>query len=74
LLNGKEIVGDQTIREIGEYKLELFLDNEIYQTINFSIVNDNLVQESESVNYIAYLKYLFLLLSIVGGVLILRKK
>jgi hypothetical protein len=74
LLNGKEIVGEQTIREVGEYNLELFLDNEIYQTINFSIVNDNLVQESESVSYIAYLKYLFLLLSIVGGVLILRKK
>ena len=74
LLNGKEIVGEQTIREVGEYKIELFLNNEIYQTINFSIVNDNLVQESESANYIPYLKYLFLLLSIIGGVLILRKK
>ncbi len=74
LLNGKEIFSEQTISKVGNYKLELLLDEEVYQTINFSIVKENAFLDENPLNYLEYLKYLFLLLTVVGGVLILRKK
>ncbi|MFA7076111.1 MAG: hypothetical protein WC152_05530 [Candidatus Izemoplasmatales bacterium] len=74
-LNGEKISGTNIVNEKGEYKLELLLENEVYKTINFSIV-ENMVdnQENNKCSYTPYLKYLFLIFVVVGGVLILRKK
>jgi hypothetical protein len=51
------------------------LDDEVYQTINFTISNSDVVADEANQTIIPYVKYIFLILVLVGGgMLILRKK
>lgn len=75
LLNGKEITGEYRVVEENEYQLQLLLDDEVYQTINFTISNSDVVADEANQTIIPYVKYIFLILVLVGGgMLILRKK
>ncbi|MDD3712821.1 MAG: hypothetical protein PHZ28_04950, partial [Candidatus Izemoplasmatales bacterium] len=75
LLNGKEITGEYRVVEENEYQLQLLLDDEVYQTINFTISNSDVVSAEVNRTIFPYLKYIFLILVLVGGgMLILRKK
>ena len=74
LLNGSIVSGQFELKEPGTYKLELMLDEEVYKVINFTI-SSNTSEEPENISWFQeYFKYLFLIISIVGVVLILRKK
>lgn len=74
LLNGSIVSGQFELKEPGTYKLELMLDEEVYKVINFTITS-NTSEEPENISWFQeYFKYLFLIISIVGVVLILRKK
>lgn len=74
LLNGKEITGEYRIVEENEYELQLLMDNEVYQTITFMISDSDIAVDGNK-SMIPYIKYVFLILIIVGGgMLILRKK
>jgi len=75
LLNGKEITGEYRVVEENEYQLQLLMDDEVYQTINFTISNSDVVAAEVNRRIIPYVKYIFLILALVGGgMLILRKK
>jgi len=51
------------------------MDDEVYQTINFTISNSDVVAAEVNRRIIPYVKYIFLILALVGGgMLILRKK
>ncbi len=74
LLNGSIVSGQFELKEPGTYKLELMLDEEVYKVINFTITS-NTSEAPENISWFQeYFKYLFLIISIVGVVLILRKK
>jgi hypothetical protein len=74
LLNGSIVSGQFELKEPGTYKLELMLDEEVYKVINFTITS-NTSEEPENISWFQeYFEYLFLIISIVGVVLILRKK
>ncbi|MDT8336880.1 MAG: hypothetical protein RQ856_03520 [Candidatus Izemoplasmatales bacterium] len=74
LLNGKKISGSQLIDKDGEYLLELLLDDEVIQSIKFTIKR-NETENSENIReFLSYLKYVFLFITLIGGVVILRKK
>jgi len=72
ILNGKSIKGQNYIDESGEYELILLLDNEPFETIYFTV--DNTIEIENSFTLEPYIKYIFLLISIIGGALFLRKK
>ncbi len=71
-LNGIYITGSNRVTEPGEYELILMLGDNEYKTINFTVKAGK--EEVNSFEIEGYLKYIFLAITIIGGVLILRKK
>jgi hypothetical protein len=71
-INGEYISDYYYSNQSGKYKLELMLGEEIYETINFEIIDGE--NESFNIDYNQYLPYAFMIISLIGGVLILRKK
>ena len=72
-LNGEIIESGTIIATPGEYELKLMLDDEVYQTIYFYIVNKEDAVENEGAE-LEIPKYVFLVLALIGGLIILRKK
>jgi hypothetical protein len=73
-LNGQKISGDYKLDKEGEYILELLLDDEVYQTIEFTVESSREEISNNKIDLFGYLKYIFLIIALVGGVVILRKK
>lgn len=73
LLNGKEVTGEIVVNTAGEYRLDLLLNNQIYETYNFTIEGEVEEELNETKN-IANLNYIFGLVFLLGGLLFLLKK
>jgi len=72
-LNDEKLDSKALITIPGEYELKLMLDDEIYQTINFIILEEQETSIKEDTE-IEIPKYVFLALALIGGLIILRKK
>ena len=73
-LNGEEVTGEVIIDKNGDYKLELILEDKVYQTYNFKIEIIDEVEETSENQFEEYYKYIFLIILVIGLALILRKK
>lgn len=74
LLNGVLVTGNISLINSGNYKLELLFEDEIYETFDFQILDNETVVEEIEVDYSDYFKYVFLFVAVIGGMLFLRKK
>lgn len=74
LLNGRLVTGEITLSEPGDYRLDLLFDGEIYETFNFHILEQEVIEPEQETDYSEYFKYIFVLVALIGGVLILRKR
>ena len=73
-LNGETITGEIELHEPGQYELKLMFNGEVYDTFNFQILGQDIIEEEVESDFSEYFKYIFVLITLIGGVLILRKK
>jgi len=74
LLNGSLITGEISLFEPGDYRLDLLFNGEVYETYNFQILEQEVIETEKEIDYSEYFKYIFVLVALIGGVLILRKR
>lgn len=73
ILNGKKVSGSIQVDEPGEYKLDLLMGNQIYETYNFSVVQSDNIQNIEPTNGFNF-NYVFIGVIVIGALIFLRKK
>ncbi len=74
LLNGKSVSGRIKVDEVGEFRLDLLSEGKIYDSYSFTIKVEDVRQEFEVFEWIAYAKYGFILIAFVGVYFLYRNK
>jgi len=73
ILNGEYVSGTVTLGEPGNYVLDLLYEQQISKTFHFEILG-SLESDSTNNNLDTYFGYGFILLIVIGGYIIFRKK
>lgn len=68
-INDEEYSGKVSLNQPGNYTLKTYFDNQLYESYEFEIVSNN-----DNFNITSYIKYAFIILLAIGGLIFFWKK